>query len=69
MKIDCDCHMQCTYMMAKTQKNNGRWFYRSAVCYTAATLALPFSKMLNIYLDILNILKTVCLLMTNKTEL
>ena len=28
MKVDCECKMQCTYMMAKTQKNNGRWFYR-----------------------------------------
>lgn len=28
LKVDCECKMQCTYMMAKTQKNNGRWFYR-----------------------------------------
>ena len=32
MKIDCDCKMQCTYMMAKTPKNNGRWFYRCHDC-------------------------------------
>lgn len=31
VKIECNCKVQCTYMMAKTQKNDGRWFYRSVV--------------------------------------
>ena len=26
--LNCHCGLQCSYIMAKTQKNDGRWFYR-----------------------------------------
>ncbi|KAL3133169.1 hypothetical protein ABBQ38_007062 [Trebouxia sp. C0009 RCD-2024] len=26
--LNCDCGLQCSYIMAKTAKNDGRWFYR-----------------------------------------
>ena len=26
--LNCHCGMQCSYIMAKTPKNDGRWFYR-----------------------------------------
>ena len=26
--LNCNCGLQCSYIMAKTQKNDGRWFYR-----------------------------------------
>ncbi len=28
--LNCSCNLQCSYIMAKTAKNDGRWFYRSA---------------------------------------
>ena len=29
--LNCECGLQCSYIMAKTAKNDGRWFYRRAV--------------------------------------
>ncbi|KAL0025213.1 hypothetical protein WJX77_007617 [Trebouxia sp. C0004] len=26
--LNCSCNLQCSYIMAKTAKNDGRWFYR-----------------------------------------
>lgn len=26
--LNCDCGLQCSHIMAKTAKNDGRWFYR-----------------------------------------
>ena len=26
--LNCECSLQCSYIMAKTAKNDGRWFYR-----------------------------------------
>lgn len=26
--LNCECGLQCSYIMAKTAKNDGRWFYR-----------------------------------------
>lgn len=33
--LNCDCGLQCSYIMAKTAKNDGRWFYRCGPWYKA----------------------------------
>ena len=35
--LNCECGLQCSYIMAKTAKNDGRWFYR---CGTAPSKAV-----------------------------
>lgn len=32
--LNCECGLQCSYIMAKTAKNDGRWFYR---CVTVSS--------------------------------
>ena len=36
--LNCTCGLQCSYIMAKTAKNDGRWFYRSVKLADAGCL-------------------------------
>lgn len=44
--LNCDCGLQCSYIMAKTAKNDGRWFYR---CVTVPSKAVAVMHMLLLY--------------------
>ena len=44
--LNCDCGLQCSYIMAKTAKNDGRWFYR---CVKVPSRAVAVLHMLLLY--------------------
>ena len=45
--LNCECGLQCSYIMAKTAKNDGRWFYR---CVTGPSKAVMVAVMLMLLL-------------------